>query len=72
VVLHFYLHFRTENNFNWLGHVMQGNGILREVMKGKMLGKKGLERPRIEMLDELLEKDTYRAMSNEDRLEWKI
>ena len=44
---------------NWIGHVIRGEGLLREVLEGKMVGKRGPGRPRIGMLDKLLERDTY-------------
>ena len=31
----------------WLGHVMRHNGMMREVVEGKMKGKKGKGRPRL-------------------------
>jgi len=45
-----------------VGHVMRGNGLLREMMEGRMFDKRGLGRPLIGMMDELFEKDTYGAM----------
>jgi len=38
-------------------------------MEGRMLGNRGLGRPRVGMLDELIEKETYGAMKRrtEDR-----
>ena len=49
-------------------------GLLREVIEGRMVGKRGPGRPRIGMLDELLEKDTYGAMKRraEDRSGWRV
>ena len=26
---------------NWMGHIMRGDGLMKEVMEGKMEGKKG-------------------------------
>jgi len=56
------VHTIVKRKNNWVGYVMRGNGLLREVMtvmEERVLGKKGLERPGIEMLDELLEKETF-------------
>jgi len=39
---------------NWVGHVLRGAGLLREVMEGRMEGKRARGRPRKGMLDELL------------------
>ena len=54
---------------NWIVHVIRGEGLLREVIEGKMVGKREPGRPRIGMLDELLERDTYGNMKRrvEDR-----
>ena len=58
---------------NWIGHIIRGEGLLREVIEGKMVGKRGPGRPRIGMLDELLERDTYGNMKRraEDRTGWR-
>jgi hypothetical protein len=52
---------------------MRGEGLLREVMEGRMVGKRAPGMPRIGMLDVLLEKDTYGAMKRraEDRSGWR-
>ena len=42
----------------WIGHVIRGEGLLRKVIEGKMVGKRGPGRQRIGMLNELLERDT--------------
>ena len=39
---------------NWIGHVLKGEGLLREVMEGRMEVKRVRGRPRKGMLDELL------------------
>ena len=44
-----------ERKKNWIGHVLRGNGLLRDVLEGRMMGKRGRGRPRIGMLDELME-----------------
>ena len=46
---------------NWIGHVVRGDGLLREVIEGKMDGKRSRGRPRIGMLDELKE-GSYQQM----------
>ena len=40
---------------NWIGHIMRGDGLMKEVMKRKMEGKRGRGRERIGMIDELME-----------------
>ena len=58
---------------NWIGRIIRGEGLLREVIEGKMVGKTGPGRPRIGMLNELLERDTYGNMKRraEDRTGWR-
>ena len=58
---------------NWIGHVMRGESLLREVIEGKMVGKRGRGRQRVGMLDVLLEGDKFHKMKRraEDRDEWR-
>ena len=44
---------------NWVGHVLRGEGLMREVMEGRMDGKRTRGRPRKGMLDEFLENESY-------------
>src|SRR2546426_2270861 len=53
---------------NWIGHVLRGEGLLREVMEGKMVGKRPRGRPRIGMLEELKE-GSFEKMREEQRIE---
>ena len=46
-----------ERKKNWIGHVLRGDGLLRDVLEGRMLGRRPQERPRMGMLDELREID---------------
>ena len=39
---------------NWVGHVLRGNGLLRDVLEGRMLGKARVGRRREKMLDDLM------------------
>jgi hypothetical protein len=52
----------------WIGHVLQGEGLMRDVMEGRMEDKRSRGRPRTEMLDDLIGK-TYGDMKRkaEDR-----
>ena len=38
----------ARRNKNWIGHIMRGEGLMKEVMEGKMQGKreKGGARPK--------------------------
>ena len=38
---------------------MRGDGLMKEVMEGKMEGKRGRDRKRIGMIDELMENELY-------------
>jgi hypothetical protein len=62
-----------ERKKNWIGHVLRGNGLLRDVMEGRMLGKRVRGRPRMRMLDDLIEGGTYEGMKRraERREEWR-
>ena len=48
---------------NLIRHVARGEGLLREVIEGKMDGKKSRGRPRIGMLEELKDKGSYQQMT---------
>jgi len=58
---------------NWIGHIMRGDGLMKEVMEGKMEGKRGPGRKRIGMIDDLIEKERYGDMKRraEDRQGWR-
>ena len=62
-----------ERKKKWIGHVLRGDGLMKEVIEGRMLGKRTRGRKRIGMLEELLQKEPYGAMKRraEDRLKWK-
>jgi len=55
---------------SWIGHVLMGKGLLKEVIEGRMEGRRG--RPRLGMLDEIIT-DSYVDMKRrtEDREGWK-
>ena len=46
---------------NWIGRVVRGDGLLREVIKGKRNGKRPRGRPCIGMLEEVKD-DCYQQM----------
>src|SRR3981081_2315698 len=62
----------TQRKKNWIGHVLRGKGLLKEVVEGKMGGKKKRGRPRIGMLDDLKE-GSYVNMKRraDDRDKWR-
>ena len=60
---------------NWIGHILRGEGLMREVIEGRMKGSRTVGRPRYGMLDELYvdEKETYGGMKKraQDRESWR-
>ena len=39
---------------NWIGHILRGDSLLKEVIEGRMEGKRIRGRPRLGMLDDLI------------------
>ena len=56
----------------WIGHIVRGEGLLKEVIEGRMEGKRPRGRKRIGMLQEIKE-GTYGEMkrSAENKTEWR-
>ena len=50
---------------NWVGHVLRGEGMLKEVLEGRMKGKKPRGKPRTKMLNELINR-TYKKEEKKD------
>ena len=40
---------------NWIGHILRGNSLQREIMEGRMEGKRGRGRPRQKLMDWMME-----------------
>ena len=61
-----------ERKKNWMGHVLRGNGLMLEVMEGRMEGKRGRGRKRIGMLEDLIE-ESYDVMKRkaQNREGWR-
>ena len=57
---------------NWLGHILRADGILKEMIEGRMEGRRSRGRPRIGMLD-VLKEGSYERMKRraEDRVAWR-
>src|SRR5207244_4589662 len=57
---------------NWIGKVVRGDGLLKLVLEGRMENKRARGRPRIGMIDDLME-GSYVSMKRrvEDREEWR-
>ena len=60
---------------NWIGHtcILRGESLLKEVMEGRLMGRRGRGRRRIGMLDSLQEDGTYVTMKRKasDRSVWR-
>jgi hypothetical protein len=57
---------------NWIGHVLRHEGLMRDVMEGKMEGKRSRGRVRFGMIDEIKE-GGYASMKKraQDRVSWR-
>ena len=51
---------------NWIGHVLRGSGLLKDVLEGRMLGKKRRGRPRVKMIDDLMGKSKPKGRRREE------
>src|SRR5215510_13804399 len=58
---------------DWIGHVLRGNGKLKEIIEGRMERKRGRGRKRIDILNFLLEGGSYATMKSRalDRVAWR-
>ncbi len=58
---------------NWIGHILRGNEVLRNIIEGQIEGKRGKGRPSNGMLDKLIQDGGYSAMKerSRDRMQWK-
>ena len=56
---------------NWIRHILRGESLLKEVMEGRLMGRRG--RRRIGMLDSLQEDGIYVTMKRKasDRSIWR-
>src|SRR6218665_2042279 len=58
---------------NWIGHIVRGESLLKEMIEGRMIGKRPWGRKRLGMLNEFLKEATYAELKRkaEHRKEWK-
>ena len=64
-----------ERKKRWLGHILRGESLVKEVIEGRMEGKRGRGKPSIMMLDDIKADETYekikrRAMDRECWRNW--
>src|SRR6476661_7106317 len=50
-----------ERNRNWIGHIVRGDGLIKLVLEGRLEGKRMRGRPRMGMIDDLVE-ESYGVM----------
>src|SRR6218665_2003074 len=55
-------------------NILRGESLLREVIEGRMIGKRPRGRKRLGMLNEVLKKSSYAELKRkaENRKEWRI
>ena len=58
---------------NWIGHVLRGCGMLKEIIEGRFERKRSRGRKRIGMLDSLLKGENFEIMKRRtiDRIAWR-
>src|SRR6218665_2689577 len=59
---------------NWIGHILRGESLLREVIESRMIGKRPRGSKRLGMLNEFLKESSYAELKGkeENRKEWRI
>jgi len=59
----------TKRKENWIGHAVREDGLLKQVLEGRMEGKRPRGRPRFGMIDDL--KEELLRGRDEDRVAWR-
>jgi hypothetical protein len=58
---------------NWIGHVLRGDNLLKEVIEGRLDGKRAKGKPRTGMLGDIMKGINYEQLKRKawDRERWK-
>src|SRR6218665_719463 len=59
---------------NWIGHILRGESLLREVTEGRIIGKRPRGKKRLGTLNEFLKESSHAELKRkaENRKEWRI
>ena len=62
-----------ERKRKWLGHILRGDSLVKDVLEGRLEGRRGRGRPRIMLLDDIKGEDSYASLKRRamDRESWK-
>ena len=62
----------TRRQKNWIDHILRGNNLLKELIEGRLYGKKRRGKPRQQMLDFIMGRKTNVEMKRltQDRKIW--
>jgi len=56
---------------NWIGHILRGNSLQRDMMEGRMEGKRGRGRPRQKLMNWITEDGYWKLKEKaQHREEW--
>ena len=63
----------TRRQKNWILHVLRGNNLFKELIEGRLYGKKRRGKSRKQMLDFIMGRKTYTDMKRlaQDRKSWR-
>ena len=63
----------TSRKKNWIGHVLRGDSLVKDLIEGRMLGRRPRGRKRIGMIDYLKEGSSYVVLKRraEGRVGWR-
>ena len=67
------LNHALERKKRWLGHILRGKSLVKEVIEGRMEGKRGRGKSRIMLLNDIKTNETYEMTKRRalDRDSWR-